>query len=64
MENEISNIISYMKNVSKKRVTGKIIESELRRKDLLTNEIKFETVIDSLVNINVLVLCGGDSSKI
>ena len=64
MENEISNIISYMKNVSKKRVTGKRIKSELRRKDLLTNEIKFETVIDSLVNVNVLLLCGGDSSKI
>ena len=35
----------------------------MRKKGLLTNEIEFETAIDSLVNNNELELCGSDSSK-
>ena len=45
---EAENIINYIKNVSKARVTGEKIKSKLRKKDFQMNE----TSIDSLSNSN------------
>lgn len=56
---EAENIINYIKNVSKARVTGKKIKSKLRKKDFQMNE----TSIDSLSNSNELKLPKETSAK-
>ena len=63
MKTEILNIISHIKNVSKKRVTNERIKSELRKKDMLIGEKDFETVIDNLMSCNKLELRGNDTNK-
>lgn len=56
---EAENIINYIKNVSKARVTGEKIKSKLRKKDFQMNE----TSIDSLSNSNELKLPKETSAK-
>ena len=63
MKTEILNIISHIKNVSKKRVTNERIKSELRKKDMLIGEKDFEMAIDNLMSRNKLELRGNDTNK-
>ena len=64
MENEILNIISHIKNVSKKSVTDERIKSGLRKKDMLIREKDFETAIGNLVSSNKLELRGNGTNKL
>ena len=64
METEILNIISHIKNISKKkRVTDERIKSELRKKDVFIGEKDFEKAIDNLVKSNKIELRGNDTNK-
>ena len=64
MENEILNIISHIKNISKKRVTNERIKSELRKKDMLIRGKDFETAVGNLVSSNKLELRGNGTNKL
>ena len=63
MGTENLSVISHIKNVSKKRDTGGIIKSELRKKDMLIGGKDFESAIDNLVGSNKLELRGHGSNK-
>ena len=52
MGTEIFNVISHIKNVSKKRITDERIKSELRKEDMSIEETDFETAIDNPVSRN------------
>ena len=63
METEILIVISYIKYVSKKKVTDGRNKSELRKKDTLIRGKDFQTTIDSLLSSYNLELRGNDSKK-
>ena len=52
MGTEIFNVISHIKNVSKKRITDDRIKSELRKEDMLMEKTDSEMAIDNPVSRN------------
>ena len=63
METEILNIISHIKNVSKKGLPDEGIKSELSKKDMLVEKKDFKMATDNLVSSNKLELRGNVSNK-
>ena len=59
MESELLNAVSYIKNISKKKVTFAKIEAFMRKKELFTSKEHLYNITDSCIE-NGLIQVRGD----
>ena len=62
MESELSNVVNYIKNISKEKVTFAKIETFMRKKEQFTCKEDLDNIIDSFIE-NSLIQVRGDGEN-